>query len=333
MLPTAVTTTAAALLGGTKLPYAATLPARLDNITDELTIYGHPLRPPSPGRLYVPGVHLELTITPLTAIAARLLPGRQLHHLDQYAPAGRAQAFADAQLAATHALRQATVAAARTLGLPSSLGGHGIQIDQIADGPARGRLQPDDLITAISNPKIGHQPVGTREQLTNHLQQLTPGDTTELTIHRNGHIHTINMPIWATTDGQPELGIYARTLNEHVLGPLHTTLDTTDAGGPSAGLALALTILDQCHPDNEPTINTDVVVTGTLDTHGHVGPVAGIPNKVAAAAAANIRHMIIPTTNLEHLPNQLPPGLTIHPTDTLHNTWHHLTTHNPPDNI
>jgi Lon-like protease len=64
--------------------------------------------------------------------------------------------------------------------------------------------------------------------------------------------------------------------------PFDVTIDSQNIGGPSAGLAFALTIVDVLTPE-DLTRGHHVAVTGTINPDGRVGPVGGVEFKVRAA--------------------------------------------------
>ncbi len=67
--------------------------------------------------------------------------------------------------------------------------------------------------------------------------------------------------------------------------PVKVNVDTTDIGGPSAGLAMTLAILDDLTPGNL-TGGAHVAVTGHDRSDGNVGEIGGIEQKAVAARAA-----------------------------------------------
>ena len=62
-------------------------------------------------------------------------------------------------------------------------------------------------------------------------------------------------------------------------------IDSGSVGGPSAGLAFTLAVLDKL-TDGELTGGATVAVTGTIDPQGHVGPVGGVAQKAVAVRKA-----------------------------------------------
>ena len=86
--------------------------------------------------------------------------------------------------------------------------------------------------------------------------------------------------------------------------PVKVNVDTTDIGGPSAGLAMTLAIFDDLTPGNL-TGGAQVAVTGTIDADGNVGEIGGIEQKAVAARAAGVSLFLVPQCS----PNDSAAGL------------------------
>ena len=97
--------------------------------------------------------------------------------------------------------------------------------------------------------------------------------------------------------------------------PISIMFDTQDIGGPSAGLAFTLTILDVLSP-GELTGGAEVVATGTIARNGQVGPIGGVHQKAFAAEDADADVFIVPRANLDEARAAV-PDLRIEPVDTL----------------
>ena len=101
----------------------------------------------------------------------------------------------------------------------------------------------------------------------------------------------------------------ARTVVARLLGPvsqpLDATVDTHGLGGPSAGLAFALEMLDQLTPGSL-TGGRMVAATGALDGEGKVLAVAGIGYKARAAAQAGADVLLVPTANADEARRSAP---------------------------
>lgn len=76
--------------------------------------------------------------------------------------------------------------------------------------------------------------------------------------------------------------------------PFEVDIATEEIGGPSAGLAFTMTLIDELTP-GELTGGTSVAVTGTIRTDGSVGPIGGLVQKTSAAKQMGARVFIVPT--------------------------------------
>jgi PDZ domain-containing protein len=104
----------------------------------------------------------------------------------------------------------------------------------------------------------------------------------------------VTVPTRATpagpAEGEAQVGILS---NAEYDFPVEVKIDTGDVGGPSAGLAFTLTILDELSPGNL-TGGRAVAVTGTIEDDGAIGEIGGVEQKAAAARHAGARLFIVP---------------------------------------
>lgn len=97
--------------------------------------------------------------------------------------------------------------------------------------------------------------------------------------------------------------------------PFEVGFSTEDIGGPSAGLAFTLTVLDVL-TDGDLTGGADVVVTGTIDRNGNVGPIGGVRQKAHAARESDADVFIVPEANLAEARDAV-DDLRVEPVSTL----------------
>jgi PDZ domain-containing protein len=93
---------------------------------------------------------------------------------------------------------------------------------------------------------------------------------------------------------QTAIAVALRQLGSLVPAGAHVEIDSQRLGGPSAGLAFALEIIDVL-TRGELAGRSRVAVTGTLDRSGRVGAVGGIPQKTMAARRARARYLLVPS--------------------------------------
>src|SRR5439155_17543772 len=74
--------------------------------------------------------------------------------------------------------------------------------------------------------------------------------------------------------------------------PLHVRIDTGDVGGPSAGLAFALDILEELGRDVDH--GHRIAATGEIDFDGTVEPIGGVRQKTIGVRKAGIHVFLVP---------------------------------------
>jgi PDZ domain-containing protein len=111
------------------------------------------------------------------------------------------------------------------------------------------------------------------------------------------------------------LGVSTETRDFDPGLPFTVDIDSGQVGGPSAGLAFTLTLLDALTPGSLTGTRT-VAVTGTIQPDGTVGDVGGVVQKTAAAAAAGADVMLVPRGEAAQAEAN-PRGMTVIPVDDL----------------
>ena len=99
--------------------------------------------------------------------------------------------------------------------------------------------------------------------------------------------------------------------------PFPVNIDVTNIGGPSAGLAMTLGVIDALSPGSLTGGHT-VVATGTIDSQGDVGQVGGVPQKTVAVENAGASIFLVPPgQNYKEAMSKDRPGLKIYGVSTL----------------
>ena len=179
----------------------------------------------------------------------------------------------------------------------------------VDDSPADGILQPGDLLRAADG-----EVVTDLEVLSRVLAPHGSGTPVRLEIERDGEHVTVEVVPELTPESEmPRLGIF---LEEVAEVPEGVTIHLEDIGGPSAGLAFALGIIDL---SGDESLVSDAVVTatGTVTASGRVGMIGGLPQKIWSAARAESELLLMPLENCGDLPDRLPEHLTIAPVETV----------------
>ena len=102
-----------------------------------------------------------------------------------------------------------------------------------------------------------------------------------------------------------------------------TTIHLEDVGGPSAGLIFALSIYDRLTPG---ALAGDMKIAGTgeIDVKGNVGPIGGIPFKMAAAHDEGVSTFLVPKDNCDEASSQAPEGMRLVKVENLAGAVHAL---------
>jgi PDZ domain-containing protein len=95
----------------------------------------------------------------------------------------------------------------------------------------------------------------------------------------------------------PCVGIVTQSFVDYTF-PVQIEIDTQRVGGPSAGLAFTLAIIDDLTPGSL-TGGKRVAVTGTISPDGRVGPVGGVQQKAITAKTNGVQLMIVPKSEVK----------------------------------
>jgi len=186
----------------------------------------------------------------------------------------------------------ATIVALEHLGVHAADFTGVLFVETVAGGPADGLLEGTDVILSVDG-----LPVTTVDSLRAVLAGLQPGMTATVTVE-NSETHE-RRDVEITLGTNPDSGgafIGVSGVAERIeQSPLPFEIDITsgNVGGPSAGLAFTLIVLDVLTP-GELTGGKRVAVTGSIELDGSVGDVGGVTQKSAAAREAGAEIIIVP---------------------------------------
>ncbi len=156
--------------------------------------------------------------------------------------------------------------------------------------PSDDVLDPGDRIIAVEG-----VPLEGVEDLTQILADKMPGDVVTMTIDRPevGEL-VVDVELTASPDDSSRtiVGFFPFDTRRVEL-PFELDIDTGSIGGPSAGLAFTLTLIDEL-TEGELTGGGDIAVTGTIELDGTVGPIGGLRQKASAVAQTGVDVFIVP---------------------------------------
>jgi len=204
----------------------------------------------------------------------------------------------DSSAAMAGAQFAAKTLALQSLGYELEVSGPGVRVLYVFSTlPASKVLLPDDRIVRIDAALVGNT-----VDVSRAVRRHEPGDVVSMVVVRDGRRQQVEVKTAgrevevATGDG----GVKIRTVT--VIGvqvvppyefPVDIEIDTSDIGGPSAGLAMTLSVIDTLSK-GELTGDQSVAVTGTIGSDGEVGVVGGIEQKAVAARAAGADLFLVP---------------------------------------
>lgn len=194
-----------------------------------------------------------------------------------------------------------------------------------AGTPAYASLSVGDVITAVDG-----TPALTGTSLIASLQRYHSGQTITLTVSAGGTRPpapvriTLRSTVVDTggTDkaGRPytasvDLGIQVDNQVDYTY-PVPVRIDVANIGGPSAGLAMALGVVDEL-TGGKLTGGRTVAATGTITAAGAVGDVGGVPQKTVAVENAGATIFLVPPQEYGAAKSKQKPGLQIFAVSTL----------------
>jgi PDZ domain-containing protein len=296
-----------------------TVPSKLD----------HPLS----GNILLTDV-LVKPLTALTYLEERYISSdsQVIPSVELTGPTPADQLAAQGYLEMSQAQSQAAAAALAYLGYTTSERNVGALVFGTSPGtPAYNVLKVSQVITAVNGKAV----TGVCS-LTAALHGLQPGTTATLSVEQssvkasglfvNGPIVqrkiTLGTPPKGLTDGACDtgsptayLGIDPNTQKAWNF-PINVFVRTDGIGGPSAGLSMALGIIDKLSGGHLTGGHT-IAATGTIDAKGSVGPVGGVPQKTIAVERAGATDFFVPPQQYKDALSKATPQLHVYAVSTL----------------
>jgi PDZ domain-containing protein len=132
------------------------------------------------------------------------------------------------------------------------------------------------------------------------LEGKEPGDEIEMRIDRPGEGERTVMVELSALPDDPDRTIvgFVPFDTQAISLPFEVDIRTDSIGGPSAGLAFTLALIDELSP-GELAGPADVAVTGTINLDGTVGPIGGLTQKVSAVRQNGIEVFLVPASQAE----------------------------------
>jgi PDZ domain-containing protein len=195
--------------------------------------------------------------------------------------------------------------ALKRLGFDAKLTPGEVVIDQLVcleasdDGTSCEQSAPSDKVLDPGDKlsKLDGVSLSVVDDLGPILARHKPGDKVQVEYERDGETAKGEIELIAAPD-EPDRTIVgfvpSDTAKISLPSDVEIDIDTESIGGPSAGLAFTLTLIDQLSP-GDLTGGRRVAVTGTIGIEGQVGAIGGLSSKASAVMQAGAKYFLVPT--------------------------------------
>ena len=207
----------------------------------------------------------------------------------------------------------AAAVALRALGRNVQLRPVGVRVTEVGQGlPAFGKLDPGDVIVSADG-----KPVHTLRDLSLHMAAHRIGDFVSFTVRRSTQTLVVKLKTVALRvkgkKPRPIVGIAPeQALDIHL--PVQVSIDARGVGGPSAGVAFALDVMEELGRD--VVHGRKIAATGEIHPDGTIGAIGGIKQKTIGARAAHVDAFLVPAGENAREARRYAHGLRIIPVDT-----------------
>jgi PDZ domain-containing protein len=190
--------------------------------------------------------------------------------------------------------------------------------------PAWGKLQVGDVVTsidgvattsptALQNAVRAHQPGDTVTIRVGSISQPTPGHDVSV---RLGSITSDHKNVAFLGIGDPDVLVAGMGTQPVYDFPFPVSINSDNIGGPSAGLAWTLGILNTL-VGGDLTGGRIVAATGTIRPDGTIGDVGGVQQKTVAVNRAGATVFLVPPPELTVARSMAGPNLKVFAVQTL----------------
>ncbi|HZQ64503.1 MAG TPA: PDZ domain-containing protein [Gaiellaceae bacterium] len=147
-------------------------------------------------------------------------------------------------------------------------------------------LQPTDVIVGVDG-KTAKTPAALRRLISRHK----PGESVRLTLRSDSGLRQLRVRTVRGPEDRPLIGVTVDQATRVKL-PIPVRIDSGSIGGPSAGLAFALDVLEELGHDVDRGYK--VAATGELEPDGTVVPIGAVKQKTIGAQRAHVDVFLVP---------------------------------------
>jgi PDZ domain-containing protein len=261
--------------------------------------------------------------TLLEQIFGGLHSGADLYPADQVVPPGTSSSQEE-QVNASEMKTSQEVAAAvalRAIGKKVTTSENGALVSQVEPGfPAAHGMRPTDVIVGVDG-----KAVRSPDDVSRVMAGAKVGTPFRFTILRSGKRVAVPLRTVASAPGSKH-GVVGVLLepNESIKLPVRVSIDAHGVGGPSAGLAFALDVLQELGRNVDRGLK--IAATGEIFLDGRVGPIGGIKQKTIGAREAGVDAFLVPAGQNAADARKYADGLRIIPVKSFQQALHALAT-------
>jgi PDZ domain-containing protein len=200
----------------------------------------------------------------------------------------------------------ASYVALKELGYPVTVDDGGVVVQSLClqsdangtctrESPVSNILKVNDVITAVNG-----TPINVIPDLSAVLVGKNVGDPVTLTVLRDGQETTLQSQLVESTDGRAIIGFFPNQAPPDTIMftfPFKVDIDSGQVGGPSAGLAFTLALLDTLTP-GDLSGGAEVAATGTITPTGNVGEIGGLKQKTIAVMRTGAKVFLVPASEV-----------------------------------
>jgi PDZ domain-containing protein len=183
----------------------------------------------------------------------------------------------------------AAAVALRRLGYKVVAKPSGVIVAELEAGShALGKLQISDLIVDVNG-----APTLSIAQLRTELGKVKPGDTVSLSIDRGAQQLAVRVKTIVDPQNKKHAIVgFVPAQAAQIKLPLPVQIDAGNVGGPSAGLAFALEVMEELGHNVDHGYR--VAATGEIELNGAVTPIGGVKQKTYGVREAKADVFLVP---------------------------------------
>jgi PDZ domain-containing protein len=185
--------------------------------------------------------------------------------------------------------------------------------------PAAGKLDPGDIVVSVNERRV-RTPADLQS-----IGALRPGTRVTLGVRRGSEQRTVTLVLASNPVGprRSRIGV-AVGQAANIQLPVPVRINAGSVGGPSAGVAFALDLMEELGRDVDHGYK--VAATGELDLSGNVLPIGGVEQKALGARRTHVDVFIVPAGENAAVARRYADGMKIVPVRNFQQALHALAT-------